>query len=383
MKRLQASKPWLVSLIRAMLPARRLALKAAHPVRVRIVDGSSLSVPGSQGTDYRLPLSLDLGRQRIDGVETSDARGRETLARPQSQPGDIWLADRGYARRPGLDTLLSAKEDIVVRLGGSTFPLGHEDGPPFDLVAWPRQLPAAEAGEQDVKVTPPDGVFSQRLIARRLPPEVAGRARQRIRQQVKKKGRTPDRCTLEVAGDIILVTSLPASQWTAPQGLALYRLRWQVELICKRLKSSLDFDAVCAKGPALAQTYLLGKVWATRVIDTLTDQAARRHPEPFVTAHCPVSAWRWMTLGRNFLFAAVRGHLSGQRFLDKLPDLKRYLGSNSRRKRQGQAVTARSLLDRLLGATSCEAPCPRLAHMRVCPLHRLDKGDIWHYSRSC
>jgi len=69
MKRIRKSKEWIETLISAMLQARRLKLKAAHPVRVRIVDGSSISVPGSKGTDYRLHLSLDLGSQRIDGVE--------------------------------------------------------------------------------------------------------------------------------------------------------------------------------------------------------------------------------------------------------------------------------------------------------------------------
>ena len=81
MRRLQKAKPWLEFLVGAMLKARQLDLTAAHPVRVRIVDGSSISIPGSQGTDYRLHLSLDLKSQRIDGVAVTDVHGAETLAR--------------------------------------------------------------------------------------------------------------------------------------------------------------------------------------------------------------------------------------------------------------------------------------------------------------
>ncbi len=350
MKRIQKAKAWLESLVAAMLKARRLELKVAHPARVRIVDGSSISKPGSQGTDYRLHLSLDLGSQRIDGVEVTDVHGAETLARHPSQPGDIWLADRGYAFCPGVGTVLKAKGEIVVRIGWATFPLGEEDGTPFDLFAWLRQIPAAEPAEGTVVITTPDGRFFLRLIAQRLPQEAAEKNRRRIRKQASRKGKTPDKRTMDAAGYFFLVTSLSASQWTAAQVLALYRLRWQVELIFKRLKSILDLDQLRAKGPALAQTYLLGKVLAALIIEAMADQATQRCPTLFTDTQRPVSAWRWTRIGRDFLFQAVRGQISWHHFLDKLPNLARYLCISSRRNRRNQTAAARLLLGRLLGS---------------------------------
>ncbi len=356
MKRLQRAKTWLTLLIGTLLEARRLQLKAAHPARVRIVDGSSISGPGSKGTDYRLHLILDLGNQRIDGVEVSDVSGGESLARHQSQPGDIWLADRGYARCHGVGTALKAGGDIAIRIGWATFPLEDEDGRPFDLFSWLRQLPATGPGEQNVKITSAEGRFSLRLIGQRLPQKAAERARRRIRRQANKKGRTPDKRTLEAAGYVFLVTSLSAGQWTAIQVLELYRLRWQVELIFKRLKSILHLDQLRAKGPELAQTYLLGKVLAALIIDVMTDQATQRHPALFAETPRPISAWRWMIVGRDFLFTAVRGHISWQGFLDKLPALQRYLCITSRRTRQNQAASARVLLGQLLGPRAIGPP---------------------------
>jgi hypothetical protein len=356
MKRIQKTKKWIETLVGVMLQARRLKLKAAHPVRVRIVDGSSISVPGSKGTDYRLHLSLDLGSQRIDGVEVTDVHGGETLARHPSQPGDIWLADRGYARRPDVGATLKAERKIVMRFGWSTFPLEHGDGAPFDLFAWLRQIPAIEPDERTLAVTTPEGRFSLRLIAQRLPQEAAEKNRRRIRQRASKKGRTPDKQTLEAAGYIFLVTNLSASQWTTTQVLELYRLRWQVELIFKRLKSILDLDQLRAKGPALAQTYLLGKVLAALVIDAMSDEATQRYPILFSNTQRPVSAWRWITIGRDFLFQAVRGYVSWRHYLDKLPELTRYLCVSSRHNRQNQAAAARVLLGRLLGPRALAPP---------------------------
>ena len=355
MKRIQKSREWIETLVSIMLQARRLKLKAAHPVRVRIVDGSSISVPGSTGTDYRLHLSLDLGSQRIDGIEVTDVHGGETLARHPSQPGDIWLADRGYARRPDVGAILEAGRKIVIRFGWSTFPL-ELDKTPFDLFAWLRQIPALEPAERIVVVVAPQGRFSVRLIAQRLPQEAAEKNRRRIRQRASKSGRTPDKRTLEAAGYIFLVTNLSASQWATVQVLELYRLRWQVELVFKRLKSILDLDQLRAKGPLLAQTYLLGKVLAALILDTMSDEALQRYPALFSNTHRPLSAWRWTAVGRDFLYQAVRGHVSWHRFLDKLPSLIRYLCVSSRHKRRNQAAAARILLGRLLGPQALAPP---------------------------
>jgi hypothetical protein len=349
MKRVQNAKPWLESLIVAMLKARRVEMRATHPVRVRIVDGSSISIPGSQGTDYRLHLSFDLGSQRMDGIEITDVHGAETLARHPGQPGDIWLADRGYALCPGVATILKTKGEVVVRIGWATFPLESEAGLRFDLFTWLRQIPAEEPSERIVAITTPDERFCLRLIAQRLPAEAAERNRRRIRKRASRKGKTLDKRTLEAAGYILLVTSLSVKQWATTEVLALYRLRWQVELVFKRLKSILDLDQLRAKGPTLAQVYLLGKALAALIIDVMADQATRRCPMLFADTHRPVSTWRWVTISRDFLFQAVRGHVSWHHFLDKLPALSRYLCISSRRNRLNQAAAARVLLGRLLG----------------------------------
>lgn len=349
LKRLQKSESWLKVLISAMLETRCLALTTAYPARVRLVDGSSLSVPGSQGTDYRLHLSWDLGSQRIAEIEISTVKcGGETLARHLSQPGDIWLADRGYAQRAGVGAILDAGGEVVVRIGWAAFPLEHVAGTPFDLFAWLRSLTATTMAEQDVVMVTAERSYALRILAQPLPPAIAERKRRRIRRQASKRGTTPDQRTLEAAGYIMVITSLPQEQWTTAQVLQLYRLRWQIELLFKRLKSLLNLDHLRAKGPALAQTYLLGKLLAALIIDALTDQAMPRCPELFSDTRRPFSLWRWTALTYAFLFTAVCGHISWVRLLEALPNSKRYLDTGSRRRRLSQASMAQDLLQNLL-----------------------------------
>lgn len=357
MKRLKKAVPWLRVLISALLEARQIKLKAAHPVRVRIVDGSVITEPGSKGTDWRLHATFDLGSQQLDGVEITDAKGGESLLRHEAQPGEIWIADRGYARRREVGAMLEKGVHIVLRLAWATLPLEEEDGTPFDLFGWLRKLPKHEPGEREVWVTTPMGRFKLRLIAQRLPRDAARKARKRLCKKAKKRGKTPDRRTLRAAGFMMLVTSLPAAQWTAADVLALYRFRWQIELAFKRLKSILDLDQLRAKDPELAQAYLLGKLLAALLLDMRTDIAVQQNPELFKAKESSLSLWRWMMIGRDILYNIVRGYISLARFLEKLPFLmKRYLSIGSRRKRRHQAAEAKGLLNRVLGEQATKLP---------------------------
>jgi hypothetical protein len=241
---------WLKDLIQVMLAARRICLEAAHPVRVRVVDGSSIAAPGSRGTDYRLHLSLDLGSGYIDGVSVTDVHSGETLTHHTSHPGDIWVADRGYAHRDGIGSIVANGGHAVVRLTWATCPLEYPNGTAFELFPWLRALPNGTPGEARVAITASKGRFPLRLVACRLPPQAAERARRRVRQIATRKGKTPDKRSLEVAGYVITVTSLPAQQWTAQNILDLYRLRWQVELVCSisttcELKARLCPRVIC------------------------------------------------------------------------------------------------------------------------------------------
>ena len=76
-----------------------------------------------------------------------------------------------------------------------------------------------------------------RIIARRLPQEVAARRRQKLKASHRKKGRTPTAQRLAWCDWTILVTNVPEGQLSANEACVIYRSRWQVELLFKRWKS--------------------------------------------------------------------------------------------------------------------------------------------------
>ena len=76
-----------------------------------------------------------------------------------------------------------------------------------------------------------------RLIAVRVPPEVANRRRQRIREKARDRGREPSQAYLDLQEWTIFITNCPAELLTWREVVVLYRARWQIELLFKLWKS--------------------------------------------------------------------------------------------------------------------------------------------------
>ena len=67
---------------------------------------------------------------------------------------------------------------------------------------------------------------------------------------------------------IVVVTSLDDAI-TAQQILSVYRLRWQVEIYFKRLKSILDFGELPKKKPENSLSWLNGKLMVALLIESV------------------------------------------------------------------------------------------------------------------
>jgi hypothetical protein len=308
-----------------------------------LLDASVISKPGSNGTDWRVHLECDLAQAAITGVELTDAQGGETLARHSHPPDLITLADRGYCQRRGLGVLLAHGGQIIVRVNTHNLPLTRPDGTPLDLLAWLPTVPADQPAETAVQVQTPDGVFPLRLIACRLPQEGADANRRRLWEQARKKGRTPRTLSLEAAGFLIVVSSLPRTVWSAPTILRLYRFRWQVELVFKRLKGILTLGNLPAQNPDLAQTYLLGKLIGALLVQGVAAQVLPQVRDWFDDTERPLSLWRWLAHWTDAVRTAVKGVLSLTQHQQAIVRLGRHFRDEPRRRIQ-QAAAARHFL---------------------------------------
>lgn len=344
--RFRRCQRWLGLLVGSVLQQRSQMLQQASGVRVRLVDATVISRPGSTGTDWRIHASFDLGQMCLDGLELSDAHGRESLARFPARADEILIADRIYALASSLGPLLAHAARLVVRVGWNNVPLQTPTGDKLGIPTWLSTLNCL--CERSVQVSTPQGVFTLRLIACPLPSEKAQAARERVSQQARKKGKQLNPHSYLAAGFVLVLTNLPAETWEPSRVLWLYRLRWQIELHFKRMKSLLAIDHLRAQDPRLVQTYLLAKLLAALLLEHFVLQVRAQQPAWFAAPRRPLSLWRLSVLLWSALRNLIVGHLSFLQILTALPFLQRYL-CDTPRSRSQQLARAQAIICRFQG----------------------------------
>ena len=344
-KRLRVSNDWLLWLLGELMAAPEVpALPCPLPAgRLVLVDASTLGQPGGTGDDWRLHLASDLLAGRMHQVDITDRRGGEHLERYRWHAGEVIVADRGYGYRRSVATAVRQQADVVVRIHPATFPLETEAGQPFNVLRWLRHRGGAErewhgwcrwAGQP----------YAVRLVAAKLDPTATRRARCRARRKAQKAGRTITVPTLAVAGWLLLITTLDAGTWSTTDVLYVYRARWQVELVFKKMKQLLRLNQIRSKHRtsveatvrALVIAWALHESTATWLRTLLTATAS--------SESVVVSSWLVSGLGLETLRQQVQGRWSEARLQACLPRLHRFLCSRLRR-RGHQESTVRTWLD--------------------------------------
>jgi len=305
LKRLRNSKAWIGKLVFTMMQKRVSALKRLPGVRLRVIDATTISVPGSKGIDWHLHLSFDLGNLCLDGVEITDKYGGESLARFEAQNNEIWVADGAYPFASGMVPVLNGGAGLIVRINWRNVPVRGPDGQRFEIIPWLKTI--TTLSEKLIWMKTPQGWFQFRLIASPIPPDKLEEARRRTRLRHQRKQRPLNENTLFAAGFVLLLTNLPAETWPGRLILALYRIRWQIELYIKRLKSLLAFDHLRAKDPRVVQTYLLAKLLIALMIDQMTNRVSLQHPDWFDAIDRPVSIYRMTALFHDAFRQIIAG----------------------------------------------------------------------------
>ncbi len=266
-----------------------LAVKDSIPVHwpgrfLSAADGSSISQIGSHGTDWRVHGVFDLGRGGFSHLALTDRYGAESMARGPVIDGEIRIGDRNYARAGMLQELCQRCDrtvDFIVRTSWRAFSLTTPSGVAFNLIDCLTALPddtvphevcvLAKTG----RLTPP---LPLRLVIQRKPPEAAEAARRKLPRQAQRKQKKLDPRTVVAAGFIILATSLSGARYPADEVLAAYRLRWQIELAFKRLKSLLHIDQLPTRTERASRSWLLSHLVLALLCDDATQDLLEFSP---------------------------------------------------------------------------------------------------------
>lgn len=257
---------------------QRFKAEAALGPEFRINDATVLSIPGSEGTDYRLHIVYDPAQCRLLRVEITDHQGGERLDRDRPRPGDIVCGERGLAHAGGIRAVAEAGAYVLLRMHWQNIRLHNAQGQRLEMNAILKRADAGDTGTIVYVPLPEKPAVRIRLTIRPLPTEAANRNPQRLRRNSAKKGRTPPATALRLAGYFCLLTTLPETVASDDVLLELYRIRWQIELFLKRCKGLLHFGQLRAFDRDLVRTYCLAKLIEITLIRCLHEEAIALSP---------------------------------------------------------------------------------------------------------
>ena len=246
-------------------------------LRFIVIDGSTVQEPGATATTYRLHIAIDLINLSLHQAEVTTDKEGENLDHYTLAAGDVVLIDRGYNQPKTLVPFIDRGGEVVLRYNAHSMNL-YEEGEGEEAtrmvkIDWYARLRKLGNRPSCVPVwlCHDNKRMQGYLHAIPLPAEKAAEARRKAHQRAKDKGRKPSTETLALSEWVLIFTSLPPEVLCTSTAAALYRVRWQVELVIKRLKSLLDVDGLRAhKGSKLAELYLHGKLLYAAVLEKMT-----------------------------------------------------------------------------------------------------------------
>ncbi len=263
LKRLRTSESWLRGLCLELLKEAGFSEPSAEGPNIRIVDGTIVREPGKTGSQWRILYAIRLPKLECDFLEVTAAEGvgnGESFTRLPAQSGDLILADAAYCRLPGMVAMKQKGADVLLRVNPATFVAYGSGKRRFALLQQVRKIRrSGQVREWKVRLQSSGGEpMAGRLCVIRKSEQAIGRAQRRLQRRASKKQMALDPQTLELAQYVLIFTTY--EKGTAAQVLQWYRMRWQIELVFKRLKSLLQLGHLPKYDDRSSRAWLYGKL---------------------------------------------------------------------------------------------------------------------------
>jgi hypothetical protein len=261
--RLREAEDWLERVLGQVLSDQMP--QAAGGWSVRAVDATVINGPGKKAVQWRAHVQIDPSTGGFRAVELTDDSGGEKLGRHHFRAGEVVLGDRAYATARGVHSVRKADAHVIVRFNPGNLRTCDKRGRRIYLAGKEGQIPPVGAVEYNILIpVPPKPTKSHKIwksakaIAWIPARAIASRTR---------------------VGEVIwILTTLDAAQMPTVAAMGLYRLRWQIELLFKRLKSLLHLDTLPSREGPTAKSWMLARLIAAGLAQRLVHPSGPLSP---------------------------------------------------------------------------------------------------------
>ena len=296
-------------------------------VAVELCDTTTISLPaclaehwrgcggrlaGNGAAALKISVGWDLRSGALTHVSLHHGRTHDRACLPppeQLRPGTLRLADLGYFALSRLAELSAVGVFWLSRLQANTrLQYRGRWWTQADLLA--AHGPRSVDGRRELAVKlGRRAAVSARLLIERVPAEVAAQRRADLVETARVKQQPVSAERLATADWTLLVTNVPRAQLSVPEALAVYRCRWQIELLFKQWKSDGGLATSRSANPQriLCEVYakLLAQLlnhWLLLLADWRTPDASWRKASARIRADASLLS---LALRRPELFEEV------------------------------------------------------------------------------
>ncbi len=263
--RLREAEAWLQRVLAQTLQ-KQVQAGVKSQMRLRVVDATVIHGPGATGTEWRAHVLIDPGTGGFRAVELTDAHGGEGYGRHPVSVREVILGDRAYATARGLWAIESAHAYVVARINPHTIRVCDQRRQRISLRSMEKRVPKVGGVEFKVIIPIPPEKTTKSHKSWPLARAIAWVAARAVAARTRK-------------GEVIwLLVTLPGEQASPWQLMQLYRLRWQIELFFKRLKSLLHLDALPSRQGPTAKSWMLARLLAAALAQELVEPAGPLSP---------------------------------------------------------------------------------------------------------
>lgn len=204
---------------------------------LEVWQGSGGGQRGQHNAGVKLSLRWNWQTGELQGPDLAHARSHDQsapVASLEPPAGSLHIADLGYFNLGRFQQIEQQGAYWLSRYKTGTWVLTSR-GRRLDL---PSFLNAHTANQVEMRVQlGARQAVPGRLVAQRLPDDVATERRAQLKKDAQREGACLSRARWILAGWMVLLTNVPPDWLTFDQLFVVYRVRWQIELLFKLWKS--------------------------------------------------------------------------------------------------------------------------------------------------
>ena len=250
-----------------------------------IEDNSSISLPedlkhkykGSSGkassSALKIYLNYNVTQNSIEKLEIaswnkSDAKFTKKVI-PILRKNDLVLRDLGFFKIDRFREIEKKKAYYISRYFLST--TLYVDDEKIELLDFLISKKNYKIIDEEVKISTQK--FPTRLIAIRVSDEIYNQRVRTLNKKYKQLRKSPQKSTLELQRYVIFITNIPKEMIASQYIGTIYRLRWSIELVFKRWKSTFKIDRMTGTNGNRTLCFIYAKLIAILLMSNFENYA--------------------------------------------------------------------------------------------------------------